>query len=132
LRAEPVELLEVSPAQLVQAPAAQWRQAESHDALIATIGSTADEPGSFGPVDELDRAVMPEQQALGNVSNGRPLPILVTAYRKQELVLCRREPDGRGLLFAPMEKAAEAGAELEEALVVSVGKIALHVYIVPR
>ncbi len=126
MRAKPVELFEVTLAQLVEAPAAQRGQAQPDDPLVAPIGSTADQPGGFGSVDELDGAVVLEQEYLGDVSNGRPAPVLPAPNREQELVLRRGEPDRRGLFFAPVQEAAEAGAELEEPPVVNVGKILLH------
>jgi hypothetical protein len=132
LRQEPVELFDVSFAQLVQAPAAERGQAQADDALVVPVGSTADQPRGFGPVDEFDGAVVAEQECLGDVSDRRPIPIRLTPNREQQLVLGRSEPDGHGLLLAPVQEPTQARTELEKTLVVGVGKIVLHLYIVPR
>ena len=78
-------------AQLVEAPAAERGQKLADDRW-SLVGSTADQPGGFGPVDELDGAVVPEQEYLGDVSDGRPVPVLLTPYGEQELVLAGVSP----------------------------------------
>jgi chloride channel protein, CIC family len=112
--------------QLVQPPTAECSQAQSDDTLVAPVRPAADQPGGFGTVDELDGAVVPEQQCFGNVTDGRSAPPLLTPDREQELMLCRCEANRHGLFFAPVQEAAEASAERKEALVVGVTKISSH------
>ena len=73
--------------------------------------------------------MVPEQEYLGDVADGRPVPVLPTPDGEQQLVLRRGEPDRRGLFLAPVQEAAEAGPELEETPVVSVGKIVASPFI---
>ena len=93
------------------------------------VGSTPDQAGGFGPVDELDGAVVPEQEDVGDVADRRPARSRLTADGEQQLVLRRGETDRRGLFLAPVQEAAQAGPELEETLVVSVGKLVASPFI---
>lgn len=58
-------------AELADAPRAEWREPESHDAVIVRIGVPIDEARPHRAIDEPDRAVMPQLQACRDVADGR-------------------------------------------------------------
>ena len=60
-----------------------------HDARVVGIGESANQPRRLGPVQELHRAVMTQQQVLGQVANGRCALVVMPFDGHQELVLGR-------------------------------------------
>jgi len=88
------------------------RQAKAHDPLVVVVVDALDEPTGDGAVDELDHAVVAQQQVVGDLSDRRRRA--VAAYREQELVLCAGQADGFGLLLAPPLEAAEPITEGEQ------------------
>jgi hypothetical protein len=132
LRAETVELFEVALTELAETPTPEGGEGQVDDSLVAPVRMAPDQPGSFRAVDELDRAVVPEQEGVGHLPDGRAVPPWVPPHGEQQLVLCRGEADGDRLRLAPVQEAAEAGPELEQTCVVGIGKIAWHIYIVSR
>lgn len=54
---------------------------EAHDALVGVIGDPPEEAGALRPVDELDRAVVAEEEVGGHVAHRRPA--LVPAHGEQ-------------------------------------------------
>ena len=127
-----VELFEMALAQLAETAVPEGGEAQVDNSLVAPVGMAPDEAGGFRPVDQLDRAVVPEQEGLGDLPDGRTFPARVPPDREQQLVLRRREADGYRLCLAPAQEAAQAGPELEQTCVVLVGKIEGHIYIVSR
>jgi hypothetical protein len=93
------------------------RQSEPDAAVIVAVALATDEPGALSAVDEADGAVVPEQELLGDVADGRPAAIRVAADDQEELMLSGRQPDDLGLLFAPAQEAAEPRAELQQTAV---------------
>ncbi len=89
--------------------------------MVVPVLRAADEPGGFGAVDEADRAVVTQEQVVGDVADRRASGVRIPAYGQHELMLGRRQPHGAGLLLAPTEEAPETGAELEQPPVVVIG-----------
>ncbi len=79
-------------------------------------------PGGFGPVDELDRAVRPQQQVAGQVAHGGRQVLVVPLDRHQQLVLDVGQAFGLSLVFAPALEAPQGNPELEQPLEVLSGK----------
>ena len=129
---EAVELFEVPLTQLAEPATAEGREGQADDPLVVAIGLAPDQSGRFRPVDELDRAVVPEQEDVGDLPDGRAVAARTPPDGEQELVLRRREADFHGLGLAPVQESAEAGPELEETCVVVISKLAWHIYIVSR
>src|SRR5262245_41634777 len=92
-----VQLLEVGGRERRQAAAAPRREAEPDDAPIVRVDLALDEPGAFGPVDELDGAVVAEQQMFRDVTDRRIARM--AADGEQQLVLRRGQPGRLGLLL---------------------------------
>jgi hypothetical protein len=55
--------------QLGEAGLAVAGELEAHDPLVLGIGDPPDQTGGFGPVDELDRTVMAQQQVSRDVAD---------------------------------------------------------------
>ncbi len=91
-----------------------------------------DEPCLRRPIDELDRAVVAQEQRLCDFPDRRRLA-LMPADGEEQLVLLRRQAGEAGLLVAPVEEAAERSAEGKELAVVGIfERHCRHLYIVAR
>ena len=108
----------MQPAELAEATRPERGQPQSDDAVVGGVGVSFDEPGHHRAVDEPDRAVMPQQQALGEVGHRGPLRFVMAANREEQLMVRGCDPDTRRLRLAPSLEASKAGAELEQSLVV--------------
>ena len=118
--------------QATQLLGASSGQSEPDAAVIVTVVVAADEPRVLGPVHEADGAVVPEQELLGDIPDGRLGRIRMPPDDQEELMLGGRQPDDLGLLFAPAQEAAQTRAELQEAAVLVVSDSCCHIYIVAR
>jgi hypothetical protein len=107
------QLFEVASAELSEPAAAEWRQSEPHDPVVVVVGSALDEAGGFGPVDQTDCAVVPNQERLGNVSDGRLARTRTSSNCEQKLMLHGGETRRGGLFLAPLQEASKPGPELE-------------------
>ena len=76
------------------------------------IADPLDQSGGDCSVDELDDAVVSQQQVLGHLPDRRRLAVAPNG--QQQLVLRSGEPDGLRLLLAPMLKAAQAVPERQQ------------------
>lgn len=119
-------------AELGEAAGTEGREVQPHDPVIVVVGSAPNEAGVFGAIGEADRAVMSQHQRLGHLADRRALRIPISTDRQQELMLGRSQPYRNGLFLAPVQEATQTGAELEEAFVVAVGNLCIHIYIVTR
>ena len=143
-RAQTGQLLDVDRAEVLEALLAGGGQDESHLTLIDRVGPALHEAGGLRPVDELDGAVMTEEEMVGHVADGGPegtatatdVPVAVrftvAAYREQELVLRGSQSRGRCLLLAPTQEPPQSGAELEEPRVLGITEAPRHGPIVTR
>ncbi len=118
---EPVELFEVTATQSRQLPRPCGREPESHAPLVVRVLLSADETSLRRSIDETDRAVVPQQQRTRHIADRRAPTIVMSPYGEQQLMLSSRDPHRLGLLLAPMDKATQLGAELQQLLVLTVG-----------
>jgi hypothetical protein len=71
-------------------------------------------------IDELNRAVVPDQQAGGQLADGRAAGIGVDAQDQQHLVLGRGQAGRSRLLLAPAEEPPQRHPEGEQVLVLPI------------
>jgi hypothetical protein len=119
-------------AELAEATGTEVREVQPHEPVIVVVDSAPNEPCGFGPIDEPNGAVMSKQQRLGHIADRRAARLPTSTDRQEELMLGRRQPYCNGLFLAPVQEATQTGAELEEALIVALGKLHVHIYIVTR
>jgi len=93
---------------------------QAHDTPVVGVVDAPDQARFLGTVDELHRAVVAQQQRVGEVTHGRSAITPMAAYREKELVLRGGDARGDGLRLAPVQELAQRGAELQQALVVVV------------
>lgn len=119
-------------AELAEATGSDGREPQPHHPVIVVVEPAPNETGAFGTIDEPNGTVMSEHQRLGYFADGRAARSQTSADRQEELVLGRSQPCRNGLFLAPMQEVAQSGSELEQALVIAVGNLRLHLYIVTR
>jgi hypothetical protein len=117
------KLFEMTLTELAQPARAGCGEPQPNDTLIVGIGTPRDESGRHRAVHETDRAVMAQQQRLGDVTDRGIVRTRVTTDREQQLMLRRRQVDFGRLFFAPAQEAADTGAPFEEPLIVGVGEL---------
>ena len=115
---EAAQLFDVSRRQGLQLPAAQGRETEPDDAVVAGVLGPGHQARLLGAVDELDDAVVSEQEMAGDVADrgGRTVP----TDGEEELVLGGREAGPARCLLAPAEEPAQPVPEREQRPVVRV------------
>ena len=96
------------------------REPQAHDTPVVGVVVAPDEARFLGTVDELHRAVVAQQQRIGEISHGGSTIAPMAAHREQELVLRCGDARGDGLRLAPVQELAQRGAEFQQALVVAV------------
>ena len=89
-------------------------ETDAHDSMVLVIASTLHQTGRFGTVDELDRAVVAQQQVARDVGHARRTPMPPDG--KEELMLGRRDVGSLGAFLTPAEEPAQAIAKLEQRL----------------
>jgi len=117
-----VQAIQVSLGQLLQYALALAGQADAHHAAVVSVRRPRHQPGVLGPVDELDRAVRPQQQVPGQITHGgrQVSPVSFDGY--QQLMLNMGQALSLGLVFAPPLEAAQGNPELQEPLEVLLGQ----------
>jgi hypothetical protein len=80
-------------------------------AAIGVVADALDEAVLRQAIDEADGAVMADEQMLGQLSDGRAVPVRKSSDGEQDLVLLRLEALGPGRLFAEVEEAADLVTE---------------------
>lgn len=100
--------------------------------MIAAVDPAPDQAQRLRSIDEAHHAVMPEQECTGDFADGRSVALAASPDRQQQLMLSRCEPDRGSLLLAPLQEPAQASPEIEESLVIGVGNLWFHQYIVTR
>lgn len=93
---------------------------QPHQAMILAISATDDQTGLVRSIDESDHAVMPEQEIVRHLADGRSARICVAAYGQEELMLGGGEPSGAGLLLTPPGEVPQASAEGEQVRIVRI------------
>lgn len=81
--------------------------------MVQRIGSALHQPGPHATVDQLDGAVMTDEEVRGDLAHRRAIFFGMPTNDQQELVLGGGEPHVAGLAGAPLEKQAETVAELQ-------------------
>jgi hypothetical protein len=84
------ELIEMLNGEPGQSLGAVGREREPDDAMLITVGGSLHEPRCLGSIDELNHAVMAQQQQVSDLADRRPFRAAVAADREHQLVLCRR------------------------------------------
>jgi hypothetical protein len=95
-------------------------EAEADDPLILRIAGPLHQAGAHGPIDQLDGAVVAQQQVLGDIADRRRAT--VSPDGEEELMLRSGDPDRLRLLLAPPQEAAEPVTKAQEALEVALGE----------
>jgi CBS domain-containing protein len=83
---------------------------------VLDVGAAPDEPGHRGAVDQLDRAVVAQQQVVGEVADGRRGVTGMPFDGDQQLMLDVGQADRLGLFLAPVLEPAQVHPEREEVL----------------
>ena len=112
----------MSPGQLVHDAVALAGEPDPDHPAIFPVRHPFHQPGGFGPVDELDRAVRPQQQVAGQVAHCRGLVPAVSFDSHQQLVLDVGQALGLSLILAPALEAPQGDPELEQPFEVLPGK----------
>ena len=111
-----VQTVQVSPCQLLQYASACLRQADANRAAIVWIRCPLNQSGGLGAVNQLHRAVRPQEQVASQIAyGGRPVS-RVSLDRHQQLMLNMSQACGLRLFFAPVLKAPQGDAELQQPL----------------
>jgi len=116
------QLFEVSSGELIEQPLSFRGEHEVHDPPVVLIHPPPHEPSLFGSIDELDRAVVAQEEMVGDVADGGRRLVFVAADGEEQLVLLPGETGGAGLLVAPVQEAAQRRAEAEELAVLIVAQ----------
>lgn len=95
-----------------------WCQIHANDSPIEVVAASSHETGGLSAVDQTDHAVVTKQQRFGEITDARWFRFGMSAYRQQELVLCRRQPCLLSLFAAPVKKTPQRCAERKEPFVV--------------
>jgi hypothetical protein len=119
---EAVQLDQVRRSQFGQDTLAPGGEPDPDEPRIARVIDPAYQARDCRAVNELNGAVMAEQQVASQVTDrGRQLAWM-SLDRDQELVLHVREPGQLGLVLAPPLEPAQAGAERQQMLEVLTGQ----------
>lgn len=110
---QPLELLEVKGRQCLEPLRAQLGEAEAYEPMIGIVSFTHDKPGTIGPIDQFDNAVMAEQEVIGNFAHCRPTGIGVPANSEEELMLAWCQSRRLCLALAPAFKSSEARSQCQ-------------------
>ena len=121
--AESVELFEVALAETCQLVGSGSGDGEANHSMVGGVTRAAEVAGLHGAIDEAGRAVVAEQQSLGNVADRRGLRSGVSPDREEELVLRGCESFAFGFFLAPVQEPPQLGAELEQSSVVRIREL---------
>jgi chloride channel protein, CIC family len=106
--------------QLLEATGPERRQAQPDDSTVAAVGRPRDESERLRAADELDGAVVPQQERIGDVADGRAVRIPRSADREEKLVLRGCEVGLGRPLLAPVQESPQLRSELEQPAIVGV------------
>lgn len=99
-----------------------------HERMASWVALAGHQASTLRPVDKAHDTVVAQHERLGELTNRWPVLCAVATYSKQKLVLGRGEVVCFGLFFAPVEKAAQAGAQIQELPVLLVCQIIQNKY----
>jgi hypothetical protein len=86
------------------------------------VGGALDQSLCLHAVDQLDHAVVPELQPVGQLADGGPVAVGESLERQQEDVLLRGQPVAADGLLAEAQIAADREPELRQCLEVLLGQ----------
>ena len=112
---------EVGPGQPLDYAVTGFGQSDANHAAVVAIRYPLDQPGRLSPVDELHRAMRPQQQVAGEVAHGRRLLFRVSLYRHQQLVLYMGKGRRFSLVLAPALEFAQSDPEFQQSLEIPPG-----------
>jgi hypothetical protein len=104
----------------VEKATAGGREGEADHAAVVRVDEALHEAGDLGPIDQLDGAVVAQEEVVGDVADGGRVGPGMAADGEQQLVLLGGEPDGGRLLTTPVQELAQCRAEGEQPLVIAV------------
>jgi len=128
-RREPGELLDVERCEVGEHARAASGQRHTDQPVVARVGSRVDQPRLLGTVDELARAVVPQQQLFGDLPDRRRAVVAEPLHHDEELVLGGRDPLRLGGVVAPPEEPPEGRPERQELRIVHIHGAGVHVNI---
>jgi hypothetical protein len=102
--------------QLVQPLGAVRGEPDPGDPAVTIVAPAFDQPGGLGAIDQLDRAVRPEQQVLGQIADRGRVGAGMAFDGQQQLVLGRGQADLPGPGLRPAQEAAQPSTECEQVL----------------
>jgi hypothetical protein len=111
-----VQFFQVGWSEFSQALLPEGGQADTDDAVVASIGQALDQARRGGPIHEPHCAVVPLEQVTGKVAHGRRLAARMSLDGDQELMLDMREASRAGLVLAPALELAQARPEGQQVL----------------
>lgn len=103
--------------ELLQDTSAGRCERQAHDPAVVSIDRTHHVPAALGPIDELDHAVVLQQQVVGQFGHRRRGIAVVPADGQQQLMLLRSESGSVGLLVAPVQEAPHRRAKPQQVTV---------------
>jgi len=107
------QLLEMLCGEALESTASVRAQAHPHHPGVVGIGITHDQSGRLRTTDEPDRAVLSQEQMVGDLAHRGSAGIAMAAHGQEQLVLRSGEPSLGGALLTPVQEAPEAVAESE-------------------
>ena len=122
-RGQVPQLVEMRGRELVQPGLAVSGQPDPRHPAVLGVAAAFDQPGRCRPVHQFDRAVVTQQQVTGEITDGGLLAAGVALDRDQQLMLGGGETNRAGLGLAPVQEAAQAGAERQQVLEVAAGQL---------
>lgn len=108
-----VQAVQVRRGQLPYDSIACSGQADTYNAAIVLVRYPFDHAGGLGAVNQLHRAVRPQEQVVGQVAHGRRLIAWMSLDRHQQLVLHVGEACRLRLVLAPALELAQRDAEFQ-------------------
>lgn len=99
--------------------------------MAGRIASARHKARALRTIDKADNTVVTQHERLRELTNRRPTARAAAAHREQQLMLRRGQTMSFRLLLAPMQKATQAGAQLQQLCVLLLGQIIMgdgHIY----
>lgn len=122
VRSQTTQLLHVGLREAGQGLLALGSEDQPGDAGVVGIRSSFHQAGLLDPVDQLARAVVSQEQIVGDFTDSGSAGVLMSAHGQEQLVLRRSQPGLSGLGFAPPHETAQPGAQGQQALIVGVSQ----------
>jgi hypothetical protein len=86
---ETFELLEVEGRESFQSLSTSVGELQPDHPVVVVVAVSHDKASGIGPVDQLDRAVMAQEQVVGDFAHGRTARVAMAPNGQEELVLGR-------------------------------------------